>query len=291
MKTKALNISSLLVVVAFLLFSGSCDKIEEPYLHLTNQDTTITGGNDTLVPDVRKILLEEFTGHKCPNCPGGAEEAQSLKARYGQQLIVMAIHSGFDSEPDATGDFTYDFRTVEGGQIHDFYNAQFYPSGIVNRIKPEGASNITLFKSSWDGAIADLVDLPQQASIKITAQYTASTGKLEVSTETEFLEDLTGTFHITVFVVENGIIKPQKDLTSTIYNYEHNHVLRTSMNGAFGTPVGGTGSGMMGMVTDNFTITMDEEWVVENCEVIAVIHQQDHATRGIVQAEKKKLNP
>ena len=50
---------------------------------------TANGGNDTAL--VRKFILEEFTGHQCPNCPQGNIKAQQLKSIYGEKLILSKI--------------------------------------------------------------------------------------------------------------------------------------------------------------------------------------------------------
>jgi hypothetical protein len=51
----------ILAVIGLIL--GACDKIEEPYLVKTDGSGPAPGEK------VRKIILEEFTGHICVNCP------------------------------------------------------------------------------------------------------------------------------------------------------------------------------------------------------------------------------
>lgn len=285
MKTKYIQFSLLLLFGSLLMFYNSCDKLEEPFVELTSSDTLVDNGNDTIVPDVRKILLEDFTGHKCPNCPEAALEAQNLKAKYGDQLIIMSVHAGNFATPD--GEFTYDFRTAEGGELNDFFQVYFYPAGVINRRTPDGAASPVLFKSSWDGAIAEIVDQPQQASIKITNDYNAGTRVLETTLETEFLEDMEGTYYIVAYILESGIVQPQQSEAGVIEDYEHDHVLRGSMNGTWGNLVGGEGNAVTGQTFENvLSITLDAEWVAEECEVVAVVHRFDSGTREIVQAEE-----
>ena len=85
---------------------------------------------------VQKVLIEDFTGHKCQNCPEAAEELHILQDSYENQVIGIAIHAGFFAEPNsAVAPFlTTDFRTEKGTEIHDFFGANAYPVGMVNRV-------------------------------------------------------------------------------------------------------------------------------------------------------------
>ena len=42
----------------------------------------------------RRVLLEDFTGQKCRNCPKAHREISSLKEVYGDNLIAVSIHAG-----------------------------------------------------------------------------------------------------------------------------------------------------------------------------------------------------
>lgn len=52
-------IKTLLTIIAFSLFIISCDKIDEPYTNGNNSSNDTTANNN-----VRKVLLEDYTGHK-----------------------------------------------------------------------------------------------------------------------------------------------------------------------------------------------------------------------------------
>ncbi len=288
MKTKYFQLSIILLFGSFLLLNHSCDKVEEPFVELTHADTITHGGGDTNHVDVKKVLLEDYTGHKCPNCPEAAQVAKNLKAKYGDQLIVMSVHAGNFSTPDA--EFPYDFRTPEGGTYNDFYQIYFYPAGLVNRTQPEGAASPVLFTGNWDGAIADILEQPQQATISITNDYNQATRELTTNIETEFLEDLEGTYYIIAYILESGIEQPQQSEAGVIDDYIHDHVLRGSMNGTWGGTVCTSGNAIAGVVFENeVSLTLDEEWDVDECEVVAVVYRFDSPLREIVQAEVAQI--
>jgi hypothetical protein len=268
------------ILILFSLIFNGCDIVEEPYLQPT------TGGGHEPGDNVRKVLLEDYTGQKCPNCPGAAEEANKLKTIYGEQLVLLTIHAGFYAEPDATGDFTADFRTPEGNELNTFFGFPGYPMGTVNRAKYSGST--ILLKDSWEDAVAIQVALDAQASIEITTDYTPSNRNLICMLETEFLDNLDGTYNICAFILESGIISPQQTPQDVDENYEHNHVLRTSMNGTWGELVGVDGMAVAGVtLTNHYTYTLPDEWNADNCEVIAFVY--DNESLEIIQAEEKKV--
>ena len=100
------------VAVASYIIS-SCDKVTPPFIDKN-------GGGDT-AQIVKKILLEEFTGHKCVYCPTASKTAHDLKEIYGKQLVSVAMHAGTLAEPDGSGDFTANYTTTTGDDLYAHY--------------------------------------------------------------------------------------------------------------------------------------------------------------------------
>ena len=75
----------------------------------------------------RKVLVEEFTGVRCVNCPAGASELDNLRGIYGDRLVVVSIHTGDFSTPYS--DSKFDFRTPEGTALEKNLGAPLgYPT-------------------------------------------------------------------------------------------------------------------------------------------------------------------
>jgi hypothetical protein len=277
-RSRTITIFRLVIIsVLFAFIMAGCDIVDEPYL------VPVNGGGPGPGDEVRKVLLEDYTGQKCPNCPEAAELAHSLQTIYGDQLIILTVHAGYYSIPSATGEFTADYRTTEGNDLNSYFGFYAYPSGMVDRTEYKGSR--VLFKDDWEGAVAAQVDLPAQAVITMTNEYNASDRKLTCALETTFLEDLTGTFNICVFITESGIVSPQQTETGIVQDYVHNHVLRASMNGTWGDLVGGDGTAVANMkLSDQFELTLDQAWNEANCNVIAFIINTE--TQEVIQAEE-----
>lgn len=280
------NISRV-IGIALVIFTGnvllpSCDIIEEPYLEEVKVD------NDTIPVEqhVRKVLLEDFTGQKCPNCPDAAEIAHTLQGIYGEQIVVIAIHAGNFAIPDGT--FTADYRTAEGDELNSYYNISMYgyPMGLINRTEYNGYPVVP--KENWETAFAEQVEMEVQADISITNTYNSGTRKLDCVIKTEFLEELDGTYNICAFITESGIISPQQTIGGIISNYQHNHMLRGSLNGTWGDPAGTDGLAIPGnKLTNNYSFTLPAEWNAENCAVVAYVYNTESLI--VIQAEEVAL--
>ena len=105
--------------LGILLFNiTSCDVVEGPYLIDGNTNPVDTNSF------VKKVLIEDFTGHQCQFCPAAAEELSALQGFYGDKVIGIAIHpqfpTGFTAPfPLSANSYTYDFRTKFGDEIDE----------------------------------------------------------------------------------------------------------------------------------------------------------------------------
>lgn len=267
----------ILALSGLLFLMTSCDKVEEPYLK------KISSEGPGPQEKVKKILLEDYTGHKCNNCPEAAEIAHGIKNSYGEQVVVLAIHAGYYSTPDASGDFSQDFRTTVGNEMHDFFGFFAYPVGMVNRA-PYGGSRM-IFSDDWESAVAAIIEDEAEAGITITRTYDEGSRKLDCILESEFYEELDGVYNICLFLTESGIIAPQLTDTGVMENYEHNHMLRASLNGTWGEPVGEDGLAVTGTTLLNeYSITLDNSFSDHHCQLVAFIYNTE--SYEIVQAEE-----
>ena len=80
------------------LFCIACEEQIEPVPLFMDMDTEVvdTMAVDTMVEqNMKKVLIEEFTGVRCVNCPEGSEKIETLLAIHGERLVAVSIHAGF----------------------------------------------------------------------------------------------------------------------------------------------------------------------------------------------------
>jgi len=282
------KLKSMAILLAGIFLLVACDKIDEPFTK-----KAASGGNDTTGGVTKRVLLEDYTGHTCVNCPKAAKIAQGLKTTYGDRLVVLAIHAGGFANPTSGGDFTYDFRTDAGTAWDSFFGISNVgnPNGLVNRKGYPG--NHILSPSAWGGAISTALAGEPELDLAISNQYNASTRQLSIEITTTFLSPLDISLHLVVVLTESGIVKPQRNNDATIGivpvipDYVHNHVLRAAITSTWGTQVTYAGSTYPAPVIKSFTYALNSGFVPENCEVVAFVYNSD--TKEVLQAAEADL--
>lgn len=295
---------ALLFGFAALFFS--CDKTESDCIYLDKRlcdpdyVPPIIGGEDNIVDfdeDLSSyestVLLEDFTGYRCTNCPPATVTAGNLKDQHGDRLVVVAVHctpyfaGPLGSDPDY---FNLDFRTEEGEQYFEDYEFVGLPGGLVNRKADENEVYPVPF-GSWGQRVESYLAEPAMAYIDI--KYIPDISEIEdsimVVIHARPLNNLQGSYNIVIGVIEDGIEEAQKYPTYTDYDYVHNHVFRGNINGPYGSPAFSDTDTLAADEAFMFEakIPVNEEWNLSNCSVITYISNAD--TREIIQVDEEKI--
>ncbi len=287
----------LTILVAAFLFPG-CDVVKEPVPPTAGGPVVPIDTSDTTGSIVRrKVLIEDFTGHRCNNCPGAARTALALQGLYGEDLVVVGVHvtSTFASPvspPLPNGSYSTDFRTPAGNTYETTFNIQFLPIGAVSR-KPYNNS-LLLGQSAWGSAVADLIGDTAKFDIWFSQlDYNGSTNTVSAEVKVAVLEPITGDHHLTIYLTEDHVVDWQLDNDATppdVPNYEHRHVLRTNLNGTWGTPlIAGSASAGDTLTLSYANFPMDLAWDASNCALVAYAHNS--ATYEVMQVEERKFQP
>jgi len=291
---------ALIVTATFVI--SACDVIEAPYLKnpINPADTLLKDTSDVVVKTggVLNVLLEDYTGHTCGNCPEAAEVASAIaKKNETGRVVVVAVHAGNFALPKIP-DYLYDFRTTAGTELDEvFRNSRVgLPNGLVNRVKYNG--NFVLFQNNWDPATTTQLALPPALNLTLSHTYYDSAKTIVATVESEYLAKGQTDYSLVVWIVENGIIGSQtdyrRDLKSHVKDYEFEHVLRGSLNGTWGdqlsTTVEAVGSKIKKVV--RYILPEEFDWKLANCELVAyVIRKKDDQTRDVVQVVRQKFRP
>ena len=186
-----------LFITSLIILSNSCDVVEGPYIT----------DSDSYVNPEKNVLIEDFTGHLCSNCPQAAREISAIHDVYGDQIIALAIHTSTSfARPylaSQTG-FQYDFRTTWGDAWDNTFGASAIglPRGMVNRI---GGQSPTLSKDEWAEVVAD--ELKKEIDFKIAISSDASSVTITVESQ----KNSSGAYNYVICLAESNIINWQKD--------------------------------------------------------------------------------
>ena len=256
----------------------SCDKVEAPYKE------AIEIPDDTTAKYQKNVLLEDFTGHKCVNCPAAHETGHDLTDIYGEErLIIVAIHAGFYATP-AGSPFDYDFRTEAGTEYASAFGVQGYPMGLIDRINDGG--NYLLDVNKWGTVVDEQIREELQIGLKITT--TTSGNKISGDVKIEFLNDINEATKLQLWVLEDNIIKAQLTPEGDVEDYVHNHVLRGDINGLWGEELPNDSYAAEDIETMSFSdFQIGDDWVMEELSVVAFVY--DAESKKVIQVQKKKI--
>ena len=269
---------------AILFFS--CDRIEGPYLVPSeNEEITVTFPELDVNSVYRKVLIEEYTGHHCSNCPGGHQKLEELHERFGDTLVAVGIHAGALAAPNAAEGYPYDFRTEVGDELKQEFSIDGIPAAIINRYPEPGGWGI----ARWLSKINAVDRSKPLAAIQLINEYNAQTGMLKANAQVTLLEPCPNQLRLAFYLIEDGIVKPQLNGTEYIENYVHNHVLRASLNGTYGTLLNTNGYLETGKgYTLAHKINMSgHDWNPANCTVVAILY--DRTAGEVLQVEVQKV--
>lgn len=262
------KIFSIAILSAMVLGLASCDKIDDPI-----KPIVVSGGGKT-------VLLNDYTGVRCVNCPAAAELAHELQGVYGDQLIVMSIHAGYLSAPMGPNN---DFRTEEGTI---WYNGQSVnPLGSVDRTML--VDGYTLGKDQWEESVKNAFDELQSFELTLTPQYDSESRSVVANIVVEPIMETMGDLYMTACIVEDSIIGNQTVPGGVNPEYVHRHVFRKTFNGANGSSVH---SGLLEPFDNfpcSFTTTLDDNFNENQCYVLVYIFDND--TKKIYQTVQEKL--
>ena len=306
-----------------LLFSSciiffSCDKIEKPY-----EQELVLGpiSGDTVKSDsskitIRKVLLEDYTGHKCGNCPKAVDTIDAVMAMFPGQVLPVSIHSGYYSTYNSA---PYQYNWVVESPTKPGYNAldEFFqvsdqgnPNGMVNRKD----YNIVTFShvkgiDTWKNDVSNVLANPTSATLYLENIFDPTNNNLKTRIQVRFLAALSGSYSLGTMLVEDevlcdtaaGRVLPQKDYRinpDDDFAYHHKHVLRGYLFGAFGDTLisnPAINDTVSKVYTKNISLQKNPgdtgPYYLNRDHLHVIAYIYNTATYEIVQAEELKIKP
>ena len=253
------------LLLLFALVLGACNDIA-PGDRLIEMPATTAK---------RKVLVEEFTGQRCLNCPAAAAELARLQAQYGADtLVVVAIHGGkLAVMPNAK---TRGLATPLGNSYAEHWGvSNSLPNVLVNR---QHAGPI---KDAWAAKIRTAMENESAMQLKLTTAYDAANRELQVNTSARTLaENVDGKLQL--WLIEDGIVAPQQFPKNVFkQDYVHNHVFRATLNGDWGEEISLPANGEK---TFNHRLKLPNDINADKAWVVAFVYNEG----GVVQVERAK---
>ena len=200
----------------------------------------------------RNVLIEEFTGINCPNCPDGHKVANQISHDNPGRVWAVNIHTGGYAPTSYPN-----FNTTDGYTLSTGFGIQGYPCAAVNR---NGANAI--FRNEWPSVAA--AQLAQAAEVNVGGQVVLNpvTRQATITVEAYYTADSKeSTNYLTVVMLQDSILGPQG---GSSYNpsqivdgqYCHMHILRDVITETWGVQIAPTTA--TSLVTKQFVYDIPE---------------------------------
>lgn len=279
---KIVLVISVLAIVGLLF--PQCDKIEEPYLETpSGPDPDPDPDPDPTAPQDRNILLLDFTGHQCGNCPGGHRTIKQLQNSFGERLIPIAVHATYFARFDTgASKYNYNFTCAEGIELagetngnSGYFPVTVLPQGVVNSF----AKDKVEVQGNWGTEVGEYIGQKTKFNIDIESELNDDESQSQLNITVTAIENADLDLKLGVYIVESGIINWQLDYSADpqdIPDYTHDHVLRGSYNGTFGESLNNESSISKDQVFEkSYSLNLGSDWVVDNCYAIAFVYDND----------------
>lgn len=248
-----------------LLGLVGCDNVEpnDRYIELPSVDIA------------RKVLVQEFTGIKCSNCPTGAMTLGEIQKANKGNVIAVSMHPSGTTFSGPLGNFN--LNSDEADVYYATYRPMGFPAIIVDGENPE--TNI----SAWSGNVDAALAMPAPAEIFLTNNYDSSTRQLTVDYKVVFNSGYAGNLNMNLWLVENDIIGPQLSGSNWIPQYVHNHALRATLTGDWGVSIG-NGFHLEDVKEGSVTYVIPQDYVAENCHIVGFLQNDSHRVEQCEEA-------
>ena len=229
-------------------------------------------------PEVgRAVLIEDYTGQYCVNCPRATEEIERLVEQYGDSVVIaVAIHSGPFSKQKGVASPLY---TEVGDLYFSLWNLSSQPVGLVDRLYGPMPFSYT----DWGAGVNYEIAFKAPVSFMIDNEYDSDSRQASIRVQTIGLDSTLVSGKLQVWLIEDSIDSFQYLPDGSVSeHYNHMHVFRASVNDPWGDDIGVN----HGQVVDkDYHFTLDPAWVPEHCSIVTFLYDE----KGVRQVTKKKL--
>ena len=230
----------------------------------------------------RKFLLEHFTSANCNMCPLGMKYIAEYLDKQTTPYIWVSHHAVYGTD---------EYTIPESNTIAmNYLGMNSVPSVVFNRTEQRGK----MVNNAWnlETWIAEDIrvegDTVAEASVLIEHKFNALTRKLDVTVSGQVANAERSAYLLTILIKENRLVGKQADANTSYkqtgwIEYMHPRVVRDIVTATFGDTVKVENQ----MYNYSTSYIMDDEWLAENCCVVAYLTSLDKSP--VINAEQAPL--
>ena len=265
-----------LLILSIGIMLNSCDIIDEPFKDsISPIDTVGLVQSDTIIQTQKAVLIEDFTGHRCKNCPKASKAINELDSLFDSQVVPLAIHAGPSNFTGVNNEYPTDFTTEYGDDLATHFGISAMPMGLVQRIDYPNSHQKTY--TAWSGiTYLELAKSPE-ALFTLSTEYDAPNRIGVLNYSVEMISNQSNPLWVAVYIKETGIISPQlMPNNSRNETYVHKNVFRSAPLGPFGISISENGGTSGQTFTGSVTANLDPLWDANECEWVILIYDRSN---------------
>jgi hypothetical protein len=288
---------SLLAALGSVVLFASC-KEKAPNIDFAPPAMADTVYNLSTIPaaEPHNVMVEEYTGQSCSNCPAGHEQLEALAAANPNRVNIVCLYqkdnTSLTNPPEG---YVYDFRTDAAIDIANYVSGALLgtiPNAFIDRAKIN--SNIIVSRADWSTAINTQLPKTDSVNLDITNTYNSSDSMVKTVVTVTYTQNVSTKQKLNVLIVEDDIVDKQEKPFGVIdEHYEFKNVFRQMVSSAEGDfmllemPV--KPAGTMLRRTYNYKLAgWNPRIIPSKCRVIAYVSSED---MHVMQSRQAKLVP
>ena len=209
----------------------------------------------------RVNLIEHFTGEGCGYCPYGMLLIQDVYGANPDNYVWISNHT-----------YGKDEYTISGSNaIAKKLNCSSAPAISINRVKHDGEY---IYHPYYVGEYMAKEATTASSIVSISRTYDPATRELKVTVSGKTSEAGLDSVLVTLAITESGLVGPQSDNYYSWNGWKkftHTHAVRVYVSAAMGDAVKMKNR----IFSKEYTTTLKDNWVAENCEIVAWITKGD----------------
>ena len=223
------------ILWALVILMMACDRISPDHRWTPLPE-------DEVPENASTVLVEEYTGQFCINCPDAVRLLQQQKEVYKDKLIIVSMHA------PRTGMTTPELASPEADRFAEkFGHERAVPGVMINRERIDGDRYYSQSPSLWPSEIRRRIMKPARYNVgiqevkvnaednSITAQASFSiaspAGPSAVSSAGPSADPVAAGYRMDFWIVED-VIAPQDLPQGNKEDYFHHNVFRASLSDA-----------------------------------------------------------
>ncbi len=292
--------------IAGFLFEGCKEVPPTIIFHASRAQDSTYVISPAPAADPHNVLIEEFTGESCSNCPAAHTQLDNNASVMAGRAIIISMYQNAQGLSIPPSGAYYDLRndkvsTIFGSVIYTTNQDATYgslPGAGIDRTPLTPGTSTYLNATTWAGLITTRTAVTDSLNLAVTSLYSA--GVATITATITYTQAVSTPQNLSIAIVEDSIVDFQEEPFGVIDTaYVFNDVFVDMVTPApFGDAILDTlATKVAGRVLRKvYTYTLPTSFKKgsvnpAHCRVIAFVHQPQSASPDfhVIQSQQTKL--